>query len=135
MKKTIIICSLFAFILSSCCVKSEKATENSCKASTEKDSFEYVLNIPKKVKPEYVTYYKEVFEKCQAGTLQEEACIEYKLFQSLSDSTQFHIYERWINKEGQALHTQMDHFKEMMEASKSIFDKTEGKLIESYVIK
>ncbi len=94
---------------------------------------ELIMNIPKKVKPEYVSLYKELFLKCRAETLKEEACLEYALFQSFTDSTEFHLFERWTSKEGQIKHSQTKHFKAYMEATKDIFVETKTKMIETYV--
>jgi len=76
-----------------------------------KDSLEIIMNIPVKVKPEHVAGYKAAFDKCQAATLKEEACLAYDLFQSYKDSTEFHLFERWKNKPGHEKHMQTEHIK------------------------
>jgi len=111
MKQTllIIVCTLIAF--TSCC-ESKKQEANADVCCVEmKDSFEIIMNIPVKIKPESVTAYKAAFDKCQAATLKEEACLAYDLFQSYKDSTEFHLFERWTNKPGHQNHMQTDHLK------------------------
>ena len=76
-----------------------------------KDSFEIIMNIPVKIKPEHVSGYIAAFNKCQAETLKEEACLAYELFQSYKDSTEFHLFERWKNKPGHQNHMQTAHIK------------------------
>lgn len=73
------------------CPKQETAT--SC--SNDKSSMEVVLNLHRKVKPEHVTSYKEAFAKCKASTIQESGCVEYGVYQSPEDSTEFLICEVW----------------------------------------
>ena len=118
-------------IFSSCNTSTSDTASESCCAS-KKDAMELTMNIPIKVKPEFVSKYKAVFEKCQAGTLQEEACLDYVLFQSYTDSTEFHLFERWTNKPGHLYHMQTEHFKVYKEESNGFFDTPKTKTIEVY---
>ena len=105
----IIICVLSLF--SACCdSKKEVATVADCCAAN-KDSYEIIMNIPVKIKPESVSAYKAAFDKCQAETLKEEACFAYDLFQSYKDSTEFHLFERWKDKPGHQKHMETEHLK------------------------
>lgn len=115
------------------CNTNANQTNGACSCAADKETMELTMNIPLKVKPEFVSRYKTVFEKCQAGTLQEEACLDYVLFQSYTDSTEFHLFERWTNKPGHLKHMQTDHFKVYMEESKGFFDTPKTKTIEVYV--
>ena len=56
---------------------------------SNKESMEVVLNIKRKVKPECVSALKESFLKCKESTLLEPGCIDYGMYQSLTDSTEF----------------------------------------------
>lgn len=124
MRKQIIIMSIITAVLSGC-----SSTPN----TQPTDTAQLVLNIPKKTKPEHIETYKALFEKCRAETIKEEGCIEYNLFQSISDPTEFHLFERWTNKQKQKEHTQTKHFKEYMEASKDIFEQAPGEMIKTYI--
>ena len=64
---------------------------------SNKESMEVVLNIKRKVKPECVSALKESFLKCKESTLLEPGCIDYGMYQSLTDSTEFFIAETWKN--------------------------------------
>ena len=56
---------------------------------SNKESMEVVLNIKRKVKPECVSALKESFLKCKESTLLAPGCIDYGMYQSLTDSTEF----------------------------------------------
>jgi quinol monooxygenase YgiN len=91
-----------------------KAQEADCADAcclANKDSYEIIMNIPMKIKPEYVSIFKAAFDKCQAETLKEKACLAYDLFQSYKDSTEFHLFERWANKPGHLAHMETEHIK------------------------
>ncbi len=103
----IFVCVIIVFTGSK--LQETKASKVDCVAI--KDSLEIIMNIPVKVKPEHVAGYKAAFDKCQAATLKEEACLAYDLFQSYKDSTEFHLFERWKNKPGHQNHMQTEHIK------------------------
>jgi len=129
--KTSLLTYFFAVgVLVSCNSTSQRAEEGQL---VNKDSLEFILNIPQKVKPEYVSAFKKNFEECQAETLKEDGCLEYVLFQSDSDSTKFHIFERWSNISKQVEHTKTAHFKKLIESNQGIFDG-DKEFIESYII-
>ena len=81
------------------------------------------MNIPVKIKPEFVSAYKTAFDKCRAETLKEEACLAYDLFQSYSDSTEFHLFEMWTNKPGHQNHMQTAHIKQYFEEINGMNDR------------
>jgi quinol monooxygenase YgiN len=91
------------------------------------------MNIPIKIKPEFVSAYKVAFEKCQAGSLQEEACLDYALFQSYTDSTEFHLFERWTNKPGHNAHMETQHFLQYREETRGMNDRAKTSMITTYV--
>lgn len=86
---------------------------------------ELILNVFKKVKPEYREKYLQLFGACQQESLEEKGCIEYALFQSTNDENAFMIFERWASKEAHVAHTQTAHFKIFIDATEDIADKSE----------
>lgn len=102
------------------CTNTAVKTEDCCSAN--KDSYEIVMNIPQKIKPEFVSAYKVAFEECRTETLKEETCLAYELFQSFKDSTEFHLYERWKNKHGHQLHMKTPHITVFFEKTKDMRD-------------
>ena len=133
MKKLILTIACCVAILAGCCNSSNQPNGSTCGCAAKKDSLEIIMNIPIKIKPEFVSAYKLVFEKCQAATLQEEACLDYVIFQSYTDSTEFHLFERWKNKPGHLAHMQTPHFLQYREDSKGMNDKAKTKMIVTYV--
>ena len=131
MKSILVLMASCMLVLSGCDAKKDQ-TAGECSCVSGKDAMELTMNIPIKIKPEYVSKYKEVFEKCQAGTLKEEACLDYVIFQSYTDSTEFHLFERWTNKPGHLAHMQTEHFKVYIEESKGFNDTPKTKTIEVY---
>jgi quinol monooxygenase YgiN len=98
-------------VLTGCNTKpSVTATADNC-CIANKDSFNIIMNIPVKIKPEFVSAYKTAFDKCQAETLKEEACLAYDLFQSYKERTEFHLFEKWTNRPGHKSHMQTEHLK------------------------
>lgn len=77
----------------------------------DKSTMEVVLNIQKKVKPEFVSAFRASFEKCKVSTVKEPGCISYGMYQSYLDSTLFFIEEVWKNDGELAKHGQTDHLK------------------------
>ena len=114
MKKYIFLAGAALLLMWSCNNTATNETKVCCCAEN-KDSYKIVMNIPIKVKPEFVSAYKAAFDKCRAETLKEETCKAYDLYQSYSDSTEFHLYEIWTNKPGHQNHMQMPHLKKYFE--------------------
>ncbi|MDF9829128.1 putative quinol monooxygenase [Parabacteroides sp. PF5-6] len=132
MKHILSLLLISLFILSGCNTKADQA-DATCSCVAEKETLELTMNIPLKIKPEFVAAYKTAFEKCQAGTLKEEACLDYALYQSYTDSTEFHLFERWTDKPGHRAHMQTDHFNVYKEETKGFYDKPKTQTIEVYV--
>ena len=125
--------SCVAFLVGCCSSSNQPADDKTCNCVSRKDSLENIMNIPIKIKPEFVSAYKTAFEKCQTGTLQEEACLDYVIFQSYSDSTEFHLFERWKNKPGHNFHMETLHFLKYREETIGMNDKAGTKMITTYV--
>lgn len=113
------------------CTNTTTKTEDCCIA--DKDSYEIVMNIPQKIKPEFVSAYKAAFEECRAETLKEETCLAYELFQSYKDSTEFHLYERWKNKPGHQAHMKTPHIKVLFEKTEGVHDKPTTEMVTTTV--
>ncbi len=133
MKKCLVSAGLLSLFIAACGNRVSDKTVVECNCIELRDSAELVMNIPKKVKPEFVSLYKEAFSEARRETLKEEACIEYVMFQSFEDSTEFHIYERWKNKQGQKDHLQKPHMKAYGEKTNGIFDQPATGIVETYV--
>ena len=126
-----IVC-LITLLTVSCDPKPQASTDADC-CVANKDSFEIIMNIPIKLKPEHVAGYKAAFDKCQAETLKEEACLAYELFQSYKDSTEFHLFERWTNKPGHQQHMQTEHIKVYFQEIRGMQETAKTKMITTTV--
>lgn len=120
-------------IVSGCTSTPQKETaEETCAAN--KEDMMYVMNLPRKIKPEHVAAYKASFEKCKAPTLQEPGCLDYGMYQSYTDSTVFFIAETWKNKQAHRDHMQTEHLKTHLLEIKGMGDPDfKGKSTEVYV--
>lgn len=98
----------------------QEATADSC--ANGKESMEVVLNIKKKVKPECVSLLKESFLKCKESTILEPGCIDYNIYQSVTDSTEFFIAETWKNDGELKKHGETAHLKKHLEEIKDAND-------------
>ncbi|MDD3036531.1 putative quinol monooxygenase [Bacteroides sp.] len=114
-------------LLAGCANSPKQETATSC--CNDKSSMEVVLDLHRKVKPEYVTAFKEAFAKCKAGTIQESGCVDYGVYQSPQDSTEFLIYEVWKNEAELAKHGETAHLKNLLEETKDMFDSVSNKKI------
>ena len=130
MKKGLLTIGCVVALLAGCCNSSNRlAGGRACDYVAKKDSLEIIMNIPIKIKPEFVSAYKVAFEKCQTGTLQERACLNYVIFQSYTDSTEFHLFEHWTDKPGHLAHMQTPHFLQYREETKGMNDKAKMNMI------
>ena len=111
MKQIVLIIGCVLVVFSCCEPKAPASAMTDACCVANKDSMEIIMNIPMKIKPEFVSAFKTAFDKCQAETLKEEACLAYDLFQSYKDSTEFHLFERWSNKPGHLNHMETEHIK------------------------
>ena len=86
----------------------DQVTENCC--SCDRDSMIVVMRFERKVKPEYVTLFKQSFDACKAEVMAKEpGCLDYSLFQSYHDSTLFCLTEAWATKEDHTAHMKLEH--------------------------
>ena len=116
-----------------CSSKDTTACSEGCSHVANKDSLEIIMNIPMKIKPEYISIFKEAFDKCQAETLKEEACLAYELFQSYKDSTEFHLFERWAHKPGHLAHMETEHIKVYFKEIEGSRDRASSRSINTIV--
>ena len=114
-------------LLAGCANSPKQETVTSC--CNDKSSMEVVLNLHRKVKPEYVSAYKEAFAKCKVHTVQEVGCVDYGVDQSPEDSTEFLICEVWENENVLAKHGETAHLKQLLEETKDMFDGASNKKI------
>ena len=129
MKQIVCIIVCVVTIFTAC---ESKLSEDTC-CVLNKDSVEIIMNIPVKIKPEYVSIYKAAFDKCQAESLKEEACLAYELFQSYKDSTEFHLFERWANKPGHLAHMETEHVKIYFQEIQGTQERARTSRLETYV--
>ena len=127
MMKLLFAASLACASLAACTNAAQPARESA--PCTDKDSLEIVMNLHRKVKPEFVSAYKAAFAKCKAETLKEEGCLDYGVYQSPEDSTEFLIYENWANEAALAKHGQSAHLKQLGEETKGMFDAQRNKKV------
>ena len=133
MKQFLLITVCILTMLTACCEsKTQMANTDDC-CVANKDSYEIIMNIPIKIKPEQVSAYIVAFDKCRAETLKEEACLAYDLFQSYKDSTEFHLFERWTNKPGHQAHMQTEHLKTFFKEIEGMQVATASKMITTTV--
>ena len=134
MKKIVLAIGCGIVLLLSCTNNSNQAISGeTCSCAVHKDSMEIVMNNALKVKLEYVSAYKEALEICRAGSLLEETCLDYELFQSCIDSTEFVLFERWANKPGHLAHLQTAHYLKKQEDIKIMSDRPTKKSTITYV--
>lgn len=98
-----------AVLLSGCGGTGCKKT-NVCAAGSD-DSLMVVLDLHRKVKPECVQAFKASFARCKAATVKEDGCIDYGVYQSPDDSTEFLIYEVWRDQAVLSRHWETEHLK------------------------
>lgn len=83
------------------------------------------MNLPMKVKPEYIAAFKKAFKNCAAETLKEPGCKNYEVYQSFEDSTLLFITETWTNKGEHLKHMQTSHLKAYLKEIKEYSDTTD----------
>ncbi|WP_295717766.1 putative quinol monooxygenase [Mucilaginibacter sp.] len=78
-----------------------------------------------KSKPGFTEEIKGYLDALVAGSIKEEACLQYELYQSTEDETQFIFHETWASQEGLDIHAKQPHIKLFIEQVSPILD---GKL-------
>lgn len=133
MKNVFLSVVCFIMIFSGCSAPAEKQTQ-SASCAENKESMQVVMNLPRKILPEHVAAYKASFEKCKTPTLQEPGCLDYAMYQSYTDSTEFLIYEVWENKGEHLKHMETEHLKTHLQEIKGMGDPSfKGKGSNVYV--
>jgi quinol monooxygenase YgiN len=127
MKKSFYSLFLLGIILvtSGCNSTSKEAGDANCCAD-QKQSLPVVMNLTRKIKPEFVSAFRDSFEKCRVGTLQEPGCLNYVMYQSYTDSTEFFITETWGNKGEHLKHMETEHLKIHLQEIKGMSDQSGG---------
>ena len=125
--KRFILLSMVCAAMTGCADTQKQAAESKC--SMEKDSLEIVMNLHRTVKPEYVSAYKKAFAKCKEATVKEEGCLDYGVYQSPEDSTEFLVHENWANEAALARHSQTPHLKQLLEETKEMISRQSNKKV------
>ena len=86
----------------------QRCTHASCAPT---DSMNIVLDLHRKVKPECVQAFKTAFAECKKETIKEAGCMDYGVYQSTEDSTEFFIHEEWTDQSALDKHGQTSHLK------------------------
>lgn len=122
MKNVFISIACILVVLTGCRANSGEQACAGDSCTNGKDSMQVVLNIQRKVKPEFVSGLKESFLKCKESTLNEPGCIYYDMYQSLTDSTEFFIAEIWANDGELKKHGETPHLKQHISEIKDMGD-------------
>lgn len=105
------------------CTNGVKKSATADQCVYNKDSMVVVMRFERKVKPEYVSFFKQSFDNCKAEVLAKEpGCLDYSLFQSYSDSTLFCLTEAWATKGDHNAHMELEHTKKHIAEIKGIND-------------
>ena len=126
MKRIVFSAACLLAVLSGC---SQQSKESCCGKCCDKDSMEVVMDLHRKVKPECVAAFKASFAKCKESTVLEPGCVDYGVYQSPEDSTEFLIYEVWKNQGELDKHGKTAHLIQHVEETKGMFDSTSNKHI------
>jgi quinol monooxygenase YgiN len=105
------------------CTSGPKSGVSGDVCTYNKDSMIVVMRFERKVKPEFVTFFKQSFDSCKAEVLAKEpGCLDYSLFQSYNDSTLFCLTEAWATKGDHNAHMELEHTKKHIAEIKGIND-------------
>jgi quinol monooxygenase YgiN len=75
-----------------------------------------------KCKPGNTDELKGYLEQLVAASTKEEACLQYELYQSTDNDTQFIFHETWASQEGLDVHNQQPHIKKFVAQASPILD-------------
>lgn len=95
------------------------------------DSMNVVLDLHRKIKPGKVAAFKASFARCKQSTLKEPGCMDYGVYQSPEDSTEFLIHEVWLNQAELDKHGQTPHLQAHVAETK---DMCESKSDRRFVV-
>lgn len=126
MKNVVLLSACLLFVLAGCCQKEKMSSccesgDASVSCCCNKDSMEVIMNLHRKVKPECIAAFKASFAECTASTLQEPGCLDYGVYQSPADSTEFLIHEHWKNQGELDKHGQTEHLKKHVATTKDMY--------------
>lgn len=111
-------------VISSFASSSNNGTSND-ECGCNKDSMVVVMRFERKVKPEYVAFFKQSFDACKAEVMEKEpGCLDYSLFQSYNDSTLFCLTEAWATKGDHNAHMLLEHTKKHISETRGINDSS-----------
>lgn len=65
---------------------------------------------------------KVILDELVTTSQQEEACLQYELYQSTTDETQFVFHETWASQEGLDQHVKQEHFQLFKQQITDIID-------------
>lgn len=126
MKKSLSLLFLLGILVTSGCNSTANKEADSGSCAGLKDTMPVVMNLNRKIKPEHVSAFRDSFEKCRVGTLQEPGCLNYVMYQSYLDSTEFFITETWANKGEHLKHMETEHLKIHIQEIKGMSEKSGG---------
>jgi quinol monooxygenase YgiN len=75
-----------------------------------------------KCKPGYTDEIKGYLHTLVVESTKEEACLQYELYQSTEDETQFIFHETWASQEGLDVHAKQPHIRLFIEQVSPILD-------------
>jgi len=126
---------LSVFFLFSCTTPPAGEISTRCACNPEyRDSVLLILQVPFKIKPEYVEAFKVSVEKVAAETRKEPGCVEYTCYQSFTDSTLFFLYEIWKNKAAHRIHDEMPYLAVFFEEIKDMRDAGDTRKFAEYYV-
>jgi len=126
MKKSLFLLFLLGILVTSGCKFTVNKDADSSSCADQKGTMPLVMNLTRKIKPEHVSAFRDSFEKCRVGTLQEPGCLNYVMYQSYIDSTEFLITETWANKGEHLKHMETEHLKIHIQEIKGMSEKSGG---------
>ncbi|WP_345209994.1 putative quinol monooxygenase [Mucilaginibacter gynuensis] len=77
-----------------------------------------------KCKPGTTAQMKGYLQQLVAASTQEAACLQYELYQSTEDETQFIFHETWADQPGLDLHNGQPHLQTFKQQIADIIDGT-----------
>lgn len=120
--KNVILCLATLLFIGSC-TSGPKTNVSGDDCAYNRDSMIVVMRFERKVKPEFVAFFKQSFDNCKAEVLAKEpGCLDYSLFQSYTDSTLFCLTEAWATKGAHNAHMELEHTKKHIAEIKGIND-------------
>jgi quinol monooxygenase YgiN len=73
-----------------------------------------------KAKPDCIQQVVELMDTHITASREEQACLQFEMFQSHKDPTHFNVFERWTDKAGLDLHFKTPHTQATMAGFKEL---------------